>query len=100
MSQPEEIVDLRLRPRPTTTVTISVPVDTLDALKRVAAERDMTVEALVKLYVGQGLRHDLARMFADRVLEVTEQVLSRHGQSQEQIDAIMREIRDTSKDAL
>jgi hypothetical protein len=63
------------------------------SLEKVAASRDMSVEALVKLYIGQGLRQDLARLFADRVLETTEQVLTRYIQSEEEVSAILKEIR-------
>ena len=96
MSQSEFPTELHLRPRPTTAVTLSVPNDTLEMLEQVAASRDMSVESLLKLYVGQGLRHDLAQRFADRVLDLTAQVLSRHGQTQEQVEAIVREIRQAS----
>jgi len=41
----------------------------------------------------QGLRQDLAKQFADRLLETTAQVLARHIQSAEEVSAIMREIR-------
>jgi hypothetical protein len=53
----------------------------------------MSVEALLKLYIGQELRLDIAQRFADRVSDLTAQVLARHGQSQEQEAAIVREIR-------
>jgi len=42
------------------------------------------------------IRHDVAQRFADRGLDLTAQVLSRHGQSQEQVDAILREIRSAT----
>ena len=89
----EEGFELRLRPRATTTLSIRIPVDTLASLEKVAANRDMLPEALAKLYIGQGLRQDLARLFADRVLETTAQVLTRHLQSEEEVSAILREIR-------
>lgn len=87
------IFELRLRPRLTDDVTLSVPKDTLALLQKVAEERDMGVEALIKLYVGQGLRNDLARQFGERVIEKTAQVLSRHLASEEEISAILQEIR-------
>lgn len=55
----EEGFALRFRPRPSTTVTLPIPNDTLAALEKVAAGRDMSVEALLKFYIGQGLRQDL-----------------------------------------
>jgi predicted DNA-binding ribbon-helix-helix protein len=96
MSQPEFPTELHIRPRPTTSVTLAIPTDTWQSLEQVAAVRDMSVEALLKLYIGQGLRHDVAQRFADRVLDLTVQVLARHGQSQEQVAAIVREIRDAT----
>lgn len=93
MSQPEFPTELKLRPRPNTTIQLKIPTDAVENLEHVAAARDMSVEALVKLYIGQGLRQDLAQRFADRVLELTAQVLARHGQPPEQVEAILREIR-------
>ncbi len=96
MSQSEFPTELHMRPRPSTTVTLNVPTDTFTTLQEVATTRDMSVEALMKLYIGQGLRHDIAQRFAERVLDLTAQVLARHGQSQEQVDAIVREIRSAT----
>ena len=39
------------------------PVKALASIREVAAERDMSPEALMKLYIGQGLRQDIARRF-------------------------------------
>jgi hypothetical protein len=89
----EEGFALRFRPRPSATIMLPMPADTLSALEKVAAGRDMSVEALIKFYVGQGLRQDLAQMFAEQVLVKTEQVLNRHLQSEEAVSAILKEIR-------
>lgn len=96
MSQSEFPTELHTQPRPTTAVTLNLPTDTLVTLQEIATNRDMSVEALLKLYIGQGLRHDVAQRFADRVLDLTAEVLARHGQSQEQVDAIVREIRSAT----
>jgi hypothetical protein len=72
---------------------MKVPTDTYESLERIAAARDMSVDTLMKLYIGQGLRQDLAQRFADHVLDLTAHVLARHGQSPEQVEAILREIR-------
>jgi len=89
----EEGLELHLSARPATDVILRVPEDALASLQKVAESRDMAVEALVKLYVGQGLRNDLARQFGERVIEKTAQVLSRHLSSEEEISAILQEIR-------
>jgi hypothetical protein len=96
MSHTEFPTELQLHPRPSKPVTLTVPTDTLTTLEEIASNRDMSVEALMKLYIGQGLRQDVAQRFADRVLELTAQVLARHGQSQEQVNAIVREIRSAT----
>ena len=67
--------------------------DTLEALQKVAATRDMSAQALLKFYIGQGLRQDLAKHYADHLLETTAQVLGRHLDSAEEVSAIMQEIR-------
>lgn len=61
MSQPEFPTELKLRARPSTTVQLKVPTDTYENLERIAAARDISVDALMKLYIGQGLRQDLAQ---------------------------------------
>lgn len=53
-----EEIKLHIRPRPTETVSIKIPTDTLKSLQKIAAIRDMSVEALLKFYIGQGLRQD------------------------------------------
>lgn len=66
MSSTNEITDLVFRPRPSDDVVLSIPIDTLASIREIAAERDMSPEALLKFYIGQGLRHDIARRFAER----------------------------------
>jgi|GEM_PF-346274 len=60
MNQSDFPTELHLHPRLSTAVTLNIPTDTYAALQEVAANRDTTVEALMKLYIGQGLRHDVA----------------------------------------
>ncbi|MEC4814364.1 MAG: hypothetical protein SAK29_13970 [Scytonema sp. PMC 1069.18] len=55
----EEEFILKLHRRPQETVFVEIPKDTLESLKKIAENRDMSVEALLKFYVGQGLRQDL-----------------------------------------
>ena len=84
--------DLKLRSRNTKPVTIHIPADTLASLEKIAQGRDMSVEALLKAYIGQSLRQDLAKLSADRVLEKTAQVLNKHIKSQKEVSAILNEI--------
>ncbi|MCC5669234.1 hypothetical protein LC653_36695 [Nostoc sp. CHAB 5784] len=70
MNNPEEEIILQLHPRPQETVSLDIPKDTLESLKKIADSRDMSCEALLKFYIGQGLRQDLAKLFSHRVLVV------------------------------
>ena len=88
--------DLTIRPRDTESVVIRIPVDTMESLRRAADARDMSPEALIRFYVGQGLRADLARMFSDRVFGKTAEVLSRHIDSEDEVAAIVEEIRQAA----
>lgn len=99
MKNPENVeplaedTPLTSRARPSIALTLKIPADVLASLQRVAGSKEMSVEALAKLYIGQGLRQDVARLFADRVLETTAQVLTRHLQSDAEVSAILNEIR-------
>ena len=84
--------ELQIKPRPSETVSLQIPKDTLKSLQEVADYRDMSVEALLKLYIGQELRQDLAKLFSDRLLEKTARVLARYIESEAEISAIIKEI--------
>jgi hypothetical protein len=73
-------------------VALAISKDTLASLRQVAAQREMSEQALPKFSIGQGLRQDLARLFGDRGLATTAHVLARHLPSAEAVAAIMREI--------
>ncbi|MEG3934397.1 MULTISPECIES: hypothetical protein [unclassified Microcoleus] len=92
MNNSEEEIKLQLRPRTAERVSLNIPIDTLASLQKIAANRDMSVEALLKFYIGQGLREDLAKVFSERLLDKTAQVLARHLESAEEISTIIREI--------
>jgi hypothetical protein len=92
MTNSNEAEKIELRPRPTQVLALSLPRDTLASLRRVAGWRDMRPEALLKLYIGQGLRQDVSRFSSARILETTAEVLARHIPSEEQRSAIIREI--------
>ena len=92
MNQPEEEITLQINPRVTGSVLLQIPVDALRSLEQVATSRDMSVEALLKFYIGQGLRQDVAKLFSDRLIETTSLVLARHIASKEEITSILQEI--------
>ena len=89
----EEGFVLKFRERESEEITLKIPKDVLASLEKVANKRDSSVLALLKLYIGQNLRQDLANYFSDEVLEKTEEVLSRHLQNKEEISEILREIK-------
>jgi ribosome-binding protein aMBF1 (putative translation factor) len=55
----------------------------------------MTLNALLKLYIGNGLRRDVSRQYAERVRNATAQALATRGVSQEVIAEILDKIRTT-----
>ncbi|ACB52356.1 hypothetical protein cce_3008 [Crocosphaera subtropica ATCC 51142] len=59
MNKPNEEITYTIKPRPSEKVSISIPKDTLESLKIIAHHQDMSLEALLKFYIGKGLRQDL-----------------------------------------
>lgn len=57
----EEGFALKFYPRETKTIALEISVDTLDVLEKKAKEKDLPLKALLKFYVGQGLRQDLSQ---------------------------------------
>ncbi|NEO54092.1 MAG: hypothetical protein F6K54_13985 [Okeania sp. SIO3B5] len=94
MNNSEEEFTIKLHPRIQEKVSLDIPTDTLASIKKVAASRDMSCEALLKLYIGQGLREDLAKSFSNRLLEATAEVLAKHINSKAEISDILEEIRN------
>ncbi|MEA5489490.1 MULTISPECIES: hypothetical protein [Pseudanabaena] len=66
MNQIEEDIKLQIKPRATEAVLLQIPVDAMRSLEEVAASRDMSIDALLKFYIGNGLREDKAELFSDR----------------------------------
>jgi hypothetical protein len=57
----EEGFVLKFYPRETKTVSLKLSADTVDVLRKKAEEREMALEALLRFYIGQGLRQDLSK---------------------------------------
>jgi hypothetical protein len=55
-----ELVEVNWRPRETESVPMDLPKTVIASLEKVAASRDMSIDALLKLYIGQSLRRDLS----------------------------------------
>ena len=98
MKNPDELTTeegfvLKFRARESEEITLTIPKDVVASLEKVAARRDMSVHALLKLYIGQNLRQDLSNLFAGNIFEKTEQVLSKHLKSKEEVSEILHEIK-------
>jgi hypothetical protein len=83
----------KLQIRASEIVSIAIPSDTLHSLQRVAASRAMSVDALLKFYIGQCLRQDLDKLFGEEVLAATADVLKKHLASDDEIASIVESIR-------
>ncbi len=80
--------------RPVTSITIKVPEDVIDDLTKVALHLGFTDHnALVRAYVGQGLRADLVRIEATPEIVNLVSSLRRQGISEEIIANAIAEAR-------
>jgi hypothetical protein len=78
--------------RPMTMVSIRIPDDVIDDLKRVAPMLGFSgYQALIKAYVGQGLRTDLERLESGIEISVLIESLRKKGVKDEIISSAMAE---------
>lgn len=68
----EEGFVLKFYDRPSTKVTIGIPNDVIETLEKVAAQRNISIPTLVRLYFGQGMRVDLSENFPELSRELFE----------------------------
>jgi hypothetical protein len=79
------------RDRPMTTISIRIPEDVIEDLKEVAPKLGFSgYQPLIRAYVGQGLRKDLARLERPDLAEL-EESLRRHGVKSGVISAVLDE---------
>ncbi len=81
MKKSEESIELHIHPREKETVSIDVPKDVLESLEKVAKKRDMSIQALIKFYIGQGLRHDLYTEHTNHPNETAPEILAKQNSS-------------------
>ena len=75
-----------------TSITLRIPEDVVDDLKRIAPQLGFSgYQPLIRAYVGQGLRQDLARLDASPLEEFAES-LRRHGVEESVITDALAEI--------
>jgi hypothetical protein len=94
MSDSDDHIVTHVAPRETEIVPLELPVDALATLREIAGERDMSLEALLRFYIGQGVRQDISRRYGERLLRNAERVLARHIESEHERSEILREIRE------
>jgi hypothetical protein len=85
----------RLRPdRPMTTISLRMPEDVIEDLKRVAPLLGFSgYQPLIRAYIGQGLRSDIARLEKRPDLSTLVESLRKHGVSEGVITSAVAESR-------
>jgi len=90
-TNPERIKQRLRHDRPMTTISIRVPEDVIEDLKDVAPKLGYSgYQPLIRAYIGQGLRKDLARLEKPEIAAL-EESLKRHGVDHEVISAVLGE---------
>lgn len=77
-------------------VSIRIPLDTLEQLKKVATDRDLGYQSLLKLYIGEGLRRDVTELQKDTLLNKTENLLRKHLDDDKKVETILRKLKQAS----
>ncbi len=90
-TNPERIAQRLRADRPMATISMRIPEDVIDDLKEVAPKLGFSgYQPLMRAYIGQGLRKDLARLENPGV-QALEESLRRHGVGDEVISAVLEE---------
>jgi hypothetical protein len=77
----EEGFVLKPYPRETKEVSINMSVDTIELLEKKAKERDLSLKALLKFFISQGLRQELTPQEASELFR--KRMKSRKGVTKE-----------------
>ncbi len=90
--KPEHLKKRFDKNRVMTSITVRMPVDVVDDMKKVAPLLGFSgYQALLKAYVGQGLRHDLERLENDTVTALIDS-LKKHGVSETIINEALTDV--------
>jgi hypothetical protein len=74
-------------------VSLRMPEDVVDNLKRIAPLKGMSgYQALIKYYVGMGLRRDLETLWLQEVPQRIQGVLAKHGLTGAVQDELLEEL--------
>ncbi len=96
MSMNERIQKRLRKDRPMTTISIRLPEDVIEDLKLLAPELGFSgYQPLIRAYIGQGLRRDLARLVESDQLKMktVAESLRRHGVDEQVIAEALAEAR-------
>ena len=93
MKMSERIKKRLRKDRVMTTISMRLPEDVIDDLKEVAPVLGFSgYQPLIRAYIGQGLRKDLARMENSQA-QILAESLRRHGVKDEVISEVIAEAR-------
>ena len=85
--------------RSMTMISLRIPADVLEDLKLVAPRLGFSgYQPLIRAYIGQGLRADLARLEQDTKLMQLIESLRKHGVRDEVIESAMAEVEELKKE--
>ncbi len=74
-------------------VSLRMPQDVVENLKRIAPLKGMSgYQALIKYYVGMGLRRDLETLWLQEVPERIQGILAKHGLTGDAQDELLKEL--------
>lgn len=96
MSMNERIQKRLRKDRPMTSISLRIPEDVIEDMKAIAPTLGFSgYQPLIRAYIGQGLRKDLARLENDQVKLVVES-LRRHGVDDQVIAEAIAEVKAKS----
>jgi hypothetical protein len=89
----KQLLDRLQKDRPMTTISIRMPEDVVEDLKRVAPLLGFSgYQPLIRAYIGQGLRQDLAKLDRNPGIERLVESLRRQGVGEEIIRSAITEL--------
>ena len=91
------LIDRLQKNRPMTQISIRMPEDVVADLKRIAPQLGFSgYQPLIRAYIGQGLRTDLARLNESREISHLIESLRKHGVEDDVIASAMADMQEPS----
>lgn len=92
-----KLIERLRQDRPMTQISLRIPQDVLEDLKRVAPYLGFSgYQPLIRAYIGQGLRADLARLNKSPEISSLIESLRKHGVEDEIIAVAMAEMQEAN----